>query len=83
MTDMFYHSYKVYSEKLGKYVVIWGDVYLDYSDNEYVEYEVTPPDLEKLTQDASAISGWSVPSGRQAFDTTEGYATWTNIPAWN
>ena len=83
ITDMFFRSYKVYSEKLGKYVVIWGNVYLDYADNEYVEYEVTPPDLEKLTQDASAISGWSVPSGRQAFDTTEGYATWTNIPAWN
>lgn len=88
---MFRVSRKHYSDKIDKYIVwVDGDYgteqYLDYQGNHYMSYNVTPPDTEIITQDASAVSGWNVPNGSDAFsvypDHPE-YQSWTNIPSWN
>ena len=84
---MFGNSSKYYSEKIGKYVVWTQDSnYLDHDGNHYMGYDVTPPSLELITQDASAVAGWTVPSGQIAFYENTDHPelqSWTNIPAWN
>lgn len=87
LLNMLGNGDKYWSDKIGKYVVTLDtNQYSDYDGNHYMEYDVTPPDLELITQDASAVSGWTVPSGCMAFyenpDHPE-YQSWTNIPAWN
>lgn len=88
---MFGVSRKHYSDRIDKYLVwVYGqygsEQYLDYQGNHYMYYDVTPPDTELITQDASAVSGWNVPNGSDAFseypDHPE-YQSWTNIPSWN
>ena len=84
---MFGNSSKYYSEKIGKYVVWTQDSnYLDHDGNHYMIYDVTPPSLELITQDASAVAGWTVPSGQIAFYESPDHPelqSWTNIPSWN
>ena len=83
LSHMFELSKKKWSDKIGKYVVDWSSSqYIGYDDTIYMSYQVTPPALEPIEQDASAVSGWSVPSGSNAFF-DGGSATWINIPSWN
>lgn len=82
LTRMFDNSWKCYSEKIGKYIVYLNSEYVDYDGNLYMSYNVTPPPVEYIEQDASAVSGWDVPNGSYAFF-DGGSATWINIPSWN
>jgi len=82
LTRMFDNSWKCYSEKIGKYIVYLNYEYADYDGNLYMSYNVTPPAVEYIEQDASAVSGWNVPNGSYAFF-DGGSATWINIPSWN
>ena len=83
LTNMFDMSIKNYSSKISKYVLTWeSSQYIDYEDTIYATYQVTPPALEPIEQDASAVSGWSVPNGSNAFN-SGGTTTWENIPSWN
>lgn len=82
ITAMFNVGHKARSSELGKYVIDidGGTTYFDYDGNSYRTYQLGT--ITYIEQDASAVSGWNVPSGQQAFldgDST----TWTNIPAWN
>jgi len=88
---MFGGSTKYYSDRIDKYIV-WVDGqygserYLDYQGNQYMYYDVTPPNTEIIIEDASAVAGWNVPNGSDAFAVNPDYPdlqSWTNIPAWN
>lgn len=82
ITSMFNNGHKADSSELGKYVidVDGGTTYFDYDGNSYRTYELGT--ITFIEQDASAVAGWSVPSGQTAFF-DGGSTTWTNIPAWN
>ena len=83
LSHMFELSQKKWSDKIDKYVVVWSSSqYIGYDDTIYMSYQVTPPALEDIEQDASAVSGWNVPNGSYAFF-DGGSATWINIPSWN
>ena len=82
LTRMFDNSWKCYSDRIGKYLVYLGYEYADYDGNLYMSYNITPPAVEYIEQDASAVSGWNVPNGSYAFF-DGGSATWINIPSWN
>lgn len=82
ITSMFNNGHKADSSELGKYVidVDGGTTYFDYDGNSYRTYQLGT--ITFIEQDASAVAGWSVPSGQTAFF-DGGSTTWTNIPAWN
>lgn len=82
ITAMFNVGHKAYSSELGKYVIDidGGTTYFDYDGNSYRTYQLGT--ITFIEQDASAVSGWNVPSEQQAF--LDGSSTtWINIPAWN
>ena len=82
---MFGMEYKVYSAKIDKYIIEWTSTeYIDYEDNLYMSYQVKPPNLTALTQDASAVSGWDLSSALDTHAFFDGTGTrWINIPSWN
>lgn len=82
ITSMFNNGHKADSSELGKYVidVDGGTTYFDYDGNSYRSYQLGT--ITFIEQDASAVAGWTVPSGQTAFF-DGGSTTWTNIPAWN
>ena len=82
ITSMFNNGHKADSSELGKYVinVDGGTTYFDYDGTSYRSYQLGT--ITFIEQDASAVAGWSVPSGQTAFF-DGGSTTWTNIPAWN
>ena len=79
---MFNNGHKAYSSELGKYVidVDGGTTYFDYDGNSYRTYQLGT--ITYIEQDASAVAGWTVPSGQTAFF-DGGSTTWENIPSWN
>ena len=84
---MFGQAKKAWSEKIGKYVA-FDDLngYFDQNGNHYMDYDVEPPSVELITQDASAVAGWDVPNESDAFFEDPWHPekqSWTNIPAWN
>lgn len=82
ITSMFNNGHKADSSELGKYVidVDGGTTYFDYDGNSYRTYQLGT--ITFIEQDASAVAGWTVPSGQTAFF-DGGSTTWTNIPSWN
>ena len=82
ITSMFNNGHKADSSELGKYVidVDGGTTYFDYDGNSYRTYQLGT--ITFIEQDASAVAGWSVPSGQTPFF-DGGSTTWTNIPSWN
>lgn len=82
ITSMFNNGHKADSSELGKYVidVDGGTTYFDYDGNSYRSYQLGT--ITFIEQDASAVAGWTVPSGQTAFF-DGGSTTWTNIPSWN
>lgn len=79
---MFNNGHKAYSSELGKYVIDidGGSTYFDYDGTSYRSYQLGT--ITFIEQDASAVSGWTVPSGQAPFF-AGGSTTWTNIPSWN
>lgn len=82
ITSMFNNGHKADSSELGKYVidVDGGTTYFDYDGNSYRSYQLGT--ITFIEQDASAVAGWTVPSGQTAFF-DGGSTTWENIPSWN
>ena len=82
ITAMFNNGHKAYSSELGKYVIDidGGSTYFDYDGTSYNSYQLGT--ITFIEQDASAVAGWTVPSGQTAFF-DGGSTTWTNIPSWN
>lgn len=82
ITSMFNNGHKADSSELGKYVidVDGGTTYFDYDGNSYRTYQLGT--ITFIEQDASAVAGWTVPSGQTAFF-DGGSTTWINIPSWN
>ena len=82
ITSMFNNGHKADSSQLGKYVidVDGGSTYFDYDGTSYRSYQLGT--ITFIEQDASAVAGWTVPSGQTAFF-DGGSTTWTNIPSWN
>ena len=82
ITSMFNKGHKADSSQLGKYVidVDGGSTYFDYDGTSYRSYQLGT--ITFIEQDASAVAGWTVPSGQTAFF-DGGSTTWTNIPSWN
>lgn len=79
---MFNVGHKAHSSELGKYVidVDGGSTYFDYDGTSYRSYQLGT--ITFIEQDASAVAGWTVPSGQVPF-LDGGSTTWINIPAWN
>ena len=78
--SMFNMSAKAWSELLEEYVIVINQYRYDYEGNEYTGGATDP--VTRITQDASAVSGWNVPNGSGAF--LDSFSTtWINIPAWN
>ena len=78
--NMFNNGGKIWSEAMDEYVIFTNPYYTDMEGRELPSYMVEP--LTPITQDASAVSGWNVPNGSQAFFDGES-TTWENIPSWN
>lgn len=78
--SMFNTSGKAWWESHDMYVIRINQYLYDYEGNEYYNTGLDP--ITMITQDASAVSGWNVPSGSGAFLDSSS-STWTNIPAWN